>query len=144
LQEGQYETSVPTVADRVAQTVVAARLEQVVEPLFHPDSYGYRPRRSALDAVAACRQRCWRWNWAVDLDIEKFFDSVPWDLLLKAVKAHIDQDWVMLYVQRWLAAPLLLHPAAEGFRIQLKLPGRLRDRLTGPECDLNRFFLELR
>jgi len=106
---GMRVLGVPTVADRVAQTVVAARLEQVVEPLFHPDSYGYRPRRSALDAVAACRQRCWRWNWAVDLDIEKFFDSVPWDLLLKAVKAHTDQDWVMLYVQRWLAAPLQ-HP----------------------------------
>ena len=106
---GMRVLGVPTVADRVAQTVVAARLEHRVEPLFHSDSYGYRPGRSALDAVAACRQRCWRWNWAVDLDIEKFFDSVPWDLLLKAVKAHTDQDWVMLYVQRWLAAPLQ-HP----------------------------------
>jgi RNA-directed DNA polymerase len=106
---GMRVLGVPTVADRVAQTVVAFRLEQVVEPLFHPDSYGYRPRRSALDAVAACRQRCWRWNWAVDLDIEKFFDSVPWDLLVKAVKAHTDQAWVVLYVQRWLAAPLQ-HP----------------------------------
>ena len=106
-------------ADRIAQTVVAARLEAVVEPIFHRDSYGYRPGRSALDAVEVCRQRCWRWNWTVDLDIEKFFDSVPWDLLLKAVKAHTDQDWVVLYVRRWLAAPLQtpdgsVHPRHRG------------------------------
>jgi RNA-directed DNA polymerase len=97
---------VPTVADRVAQTVVAARLEERVEPIFHPDSYGYRPGRSALDAVAACRTRCWSSDWVVDLDIQKFFDSVPWDLLVKAVGAHTDLAWVLLYVKRWLAAPL--------------------------------------
>jgi group II intron reverse transcriptase/maturase len=74
---GMRVLGVPTVADRIAQTVVATRLEKAVEPVFHPDSYGYRPGRSALDAVATCRQRCWQWNWAVDLDIEKFFDSVP-------------------------------------------------------------------
>ena len=67
---------VPTVADRVAQTVVAAQLEQAVEPIFHPDSYGYRPGRSALDAVAACRKRCWKKDWLIDLDVEKFLD--PW------------------------------------------------------------------
>src|SRR5688500_14246296 len=77
---------VPTVADRIAQTVVARRLEAKVEPIFHPDSYGYRPARSALDAVAACRQRCWRKDWVVDLDIAKFFDSVPSDLIVKAVE----------------------------------------------------------
>nr|WP_269330441.1 group II intron reverse transcriptase/maturase [Kineosporia babensis] len=97
---------VPTVADRVAQTVVASRLEAEVEAIFHPDSYGYRPGRSALDAVGVCRTRSWRWDWVVDLDIEKFFDSVPWDLLLKAVEAHTDQPWVLLYVRRWLAAPM--------------------------------------
>ena len=64
---------VPTIADRIARTVVARRLEGKVEPIFHPDSYGYRPNRSALDAVAACRQRCWRYNWAIDLDVRKFF-----------------------------------------------------------------------
>jgi RNA-directed DNA polymerase len=99
---------VPTVADRIAQTVVARRLEVKVEPIFHPDSYGYRPGRSALDAVAACRQRCWRRNWVLDLDIAKFFDSVPWDLIIKAVQANTDQPWVVLYVKRWLAAPLVL------------------------------------
>ena len=99
---------VPTVADRVAQTVVAARLEQAVEPVFHPDSYGYRPGRSALGAVAACRKRCWKKDWLIDLDVEKFFDSVRWDLIIKAVAAHTDLPWVVLYVKRWLAAPLQL------------------------------------
>jgi RNA-directed DNA polymerase len=97
---------VPTVADRIAQTVVAARLEPLVEPHFHLDSYGYRPRRSALDAVAACRQRCWREDWVLDLDIRDFFDSVPWELILKAVAHHTDERWIILYVQRWLEAPL--------------------------------------
>jgi RNA-directed DNA polymerase len=99
---------VPTVADRIAQTVVAARLEARVEPKFHPDSYGYRPGRSALDAVERCRERCWRKDWVVDLDIQKFFDSVPWDLVVKAVEANTDAVWVKLYVTRWLKAPLQL------------------------------------
>jgi RNA-directed DNA polymerase len=97
---------VPTVADRVAQTVVARRVERKVEPMFHPDSYGYRPGRSALDAVATCRRRCWKTDWVIDLDIQKFFDSVRWDLMVKAVEANTDQPWVVLYVKRWLAAPL--------------------------------------
>jgi len=97
---------VPTVADRVAQTVVARHLEEKVEPIFHPDSYGYRPGRSALDAVGACRQRCWKYDWVIDLDIRAFFDTVPWDLVVKAVQAHTDAPWVLLYVRRWLAATL--------------------------------------
>jgi len=105
---GTRTLGVPTVADRIAQTVVARRLEVKVEPIFHPDSYGYRPNRSALDAVAACRQRCWRYDWVVDLDVEKFFDSVSWDLLVKAVVTHAAEPWVVLYVKRWLAAPLQL------------------------------------
>lgn len=100
---------VPTIADRVAQTVVAMRLEAVAEPRFHADSYGYRPRRSAHDALAACRQRCWRNDWVIDLDVQKFFDEVPWDLVVKAVEAVTDSPWVLLYVKRWLAAPLQ-HP----------------------------------
>src|SRR4051812_44964090 len=97
---------VPTVADRVAQTVVARHLEGKVEPIFHPDSYGYRPGRSALDAVGACRQRCWKYDWVIDIDIRAFFDTVPWDLVVKAVQVHTDTLWVLLYVKRWLAAPL--------------------------------------
>jgi group II intron reverse transcriptase/maturase len=107
---GTRVLGVPTVADRIAQTVAAVRLEKAVEPLFHPDSYGYRPQRGALDAVAACRERCWKYDWVIDLDIRKFFDSVRWDLIVKAVQAHTDQEtrWVVLYVKRWLAAPLQL------------------------------------
>ena len=97
---------VPTVADRIAQTVVALVLEPLVEPVFHPDSYGYRPRRSALDAVAVCRERCWRSDWVIDLDIRGFFDNLDHDLVLKAVAHHTDQRWVLLYVKRWLKAPL--------------------------------------
>lgn len=99
---------VPTVADRVAQTVVARRLEMRVEKIFHPDSYGYRPGRSAQDAVKVCRVRCWKYDWVIDLDIEKFFDTVDHDLMVKAVEANTDQPWVVLYVKRWLAAPLQL------------------------------------
>lgn len=103
---GVRPLGVPTVADRIAQTVVARELEKVVEPIFDDDSYGYRPGRSAHDALAVCRQRCWRYDWAVDLDVKSFFDSVDHQLLLKAVAHHTDQRWVLLYVQRWLQAPL--------------------------------------
>ena len=99
---------IPTVADRIAQTVVARRLEAKVESIFHPDSYGYRPNRSAHDAVRVCRQRCWKFDWIIDLDIEKFFDTVDHDLMVKAVAANTDQSWVVLYVKRWLVAPLAL------------------------------------
>jgi RNA-directed DNA polymerase len=99
---------VPTVADRVAQTVVAGYLEQRAEPMFHPDSYGYRPKRKPQDAVEACRERCRSKAWVIDLDVRKFLDTVPWDLVVKAVEAVTDCPWVLLYVKRWLAAPLQL------------------------------------
>lgn len=104
--KGVRVLGVPTVADRVAQTVARMYLEPTVEPIFHPDSYGYRPKKSALDAVGACRQRCWKADWVIDLDIKAFFDSVPWDLILTAVEHHTDQRWILLYVRRWLAAPI--------------------------------------
>jgi RNA-directed DNA polymerase len=103
---GTRMLGVPTIADRVAQTVAAARIEEVVEPVFHADSYGYRPGRKALDAVGVCRERCWDYDWVIDLDVSKFFDSVRWDLILKAVEAHVTLPWVLLYVRRWLAAPV--------------------------------------
>ncbi|WP_319464247.1 group II intron reverse transcriptase/maturase [Micromonospora sp. RTP1Z1] len=105
---GTRMLGVPTVADRVAQTVVARHLGIRVDPIFHEDSYGYRPNRAALDAVQRCRQRCWKKDWVIDLDIQKFFDSVRWDLIVKAVQAHTDAVWVTLYVKRWLQAPLQL------------------------------------
>jgi group II intron reverse transcriptase/maturase len=97
---GTRMLGVPTVADRIAQTVVAVVLEERAERLFHPDSYGYRPKRSALDAVAACRRRCWETDWVIDLDIRKFFDTVPWDLVVRAVQAVTGLPWVVLYVRR--------------------------------------------
>jgi group II intron reverse transcriptase/maturase len=103
---GTRMLGVPTIGDRIAQTVVAARIEAVVEPKFHPDSDGYRPRRGALDAVGKCRERCWRYDWVIDLDVQKFFDTVPWDRIIAAVEANIALPWVILYVKRWLAAPI--------------------------------------
>ena len=101
---------VPAVGDRVAQTVAALALEPRTEAIFHDDSYGYRRERGALDAVAKCRQRCWEKDWIIDLDVRKFFDSVPWDLVVKAVQANVthEQRWIVLYVRRWLAAPIVM------------------------------------
>jgi group II intron reverse transcriptase/maturase len=110
---------IPTVGDRIAQTVAKMVLEPMVEPQFHPDSYGYRPGKSALDAVAAARQRCWRMDWVIDLDISAFFDNLRHDLVMKAVAHHTDLKWLHLYVERWLKAPL-----------QLK-DGTLKDRTAG-------------
>ena len=97
---------VPNTVDRIAQTAAAMLLEEKLEPIFHPDSYGYRPGRSAHDALAATRERCWSKDWILDLDVRSFFDSVPHDLLLKAVAHHTDERWVLLYIQRWLKAPM--------------------------------------
>ena len=103
---GTRVLGVPTVADRVAQTAAAMFLEPLVEPRFHQDSYGYRPKKSAHDAVGVCRQRCWKYDWVIDLDVQKFFDTVPWELVVRAVEAVTDCRWVLLYVRRWLEAPL--------------------------------------
>jgi group II intron reverse transcriptase/maturase len=97
---------VPTVADRIAQTVAAVVLEPEVEPVFHPDSYGYRPGRCALDVVAVCRERCWEADWVIDMDIRGFLDNLDHDLVLRAVAHHTDQRWILLYVRRWLQAPM--------------------------------------
>ncbi len=101
---------VPAVGDRVAQTAAAMALGPRTEAIFHDDSYGYRPRKGALDAVGRCRERCWEKDWVIDLDIRKFFDSVPWDLMVKAVQANVthEQRWIVLYVRRWLAAPIVM------------------------------------
>lgn len=102
---GERKLGIPTVADRIAQQVVKSRLEAEVERLFHADSYGYRPGRSALDAVGQARQRCWRYGWIIDLDIRGFFDNIAQDLLLRAVKKHAAEPWMVLYIERWLKAP---------------------------------------
>jgi RNA-directed DNA polymerase len=97
---------IPTVADRIAQMVVKRHLEPLVEPLFHPDSYGYRPGKSALDAIGVARQRCWRHDWVLDLDIKAFFESIDPQLLMRAVRKHTNCPWVLLYIERWLTAPV--------------------------------------
>lgn len=99
---------VPTVADRVAQTTVKMVLEPMLEPVFHADSYGYRPNRSALDAVAVVRERCWKYEWVIEYDIKGLFDNIDHELLLKAVRKHCQCPWVLLYVERWLKAPMMM------------------------------------
>ena len=97
---------VPNTVDRIAQTAAKTLLEEKLEPIFHDDSYGYRPGRCCHDALAVARKRCWRKDWVLDLDIRAFFDSVPHDLMLKAVAHHTDERWVLLYIERWLKAPM--------------------------------------
>jgi RNA-directed DNA polymerase len=103
---GKRPLGIPTITDRIAQTVVTMVLEPELDKLFHEDSYGYRPGKSAIEAVGKTRQRCWRYDWVLDLDIKGFFDSIPHDLLLKAVQKHIDCRWILLYIERWLKAPV--------------------------------------
>jgi RNA-directed DNA polymerase len=115
---GTRVLGIPNVVDRVAQTVAVLALEPAVERVFHEDSYGYRPGRSPLDAVAVCRKRCWEKDWVVDLDVKAFFDTVSWDLVLKAVARHTDQKWILLYVERWLKAPMQMPEGTLTERIQ--------------------------
>jgi len=135
---GTRMLGVPAVGDRVAQTVAALALGPRTEAVFHEDSYGYRPRKGALDAVAACRKRCWEKSWVIDLDIRKFFDSVPWDLVIKAVQANIthEQRWITLYVRRWLAAPIVMPDGRTGARDKGTPQGSavspVRRPVTGP------------
>ena len=97
---------IPTVSDRIAQTIVRDRLEEKVEPIFHADSYAYRPRKSALDAVETVKQRSWKYNWVLEFDIKGAFDNINHDLMMRAVRFHTDCHWTILYVERWLKAPI--------------------------------------
>jgi RNA-directed DNA polymerase len=102
---GTRPLGIPTVIDRVAQMTARMYLEPILEPLFHPDSYGYRPKKSAHQAVAITRKRCWEFGWVIDVDIKGFFDNIDHELLLKAVRHHNPPVWVVLYIERWLKAP---------------------------------------
>lgn len=97
---------IPTVTDRVAQMVVKLYLEPFIEPHFNQDSYGYRPRKSGLEAIGVVRERCWRFDWVVDLDIKGFFDNIDHELMMRAVKKHTQEPWILLYIERWLQAPI--------------------------------------
>ena len=104
---------IPTVSDRIAQMVVKLVFEPEVEPYFLPASYGYRPHKSALDAVGITRERCWQYNWIIEFDIKGLFDTISWELLMKAVKKHTHNSWVLLYIERWLKAPMQLPDGSE-------------------------------
>jgi group II intron reverse transcriptase/maturase len=104
-QGGVRILGVPTVADRIAQQVVKARIEGELETLFHPDSYGYRLNKSAADAVAVTRERCWKYDWCVEFDIRRAFDELDWDLLRTVIRKHVKDPWALLYIERWLTAP---------------------------------------
>src|SRR5664279_4523942 len=106
---------IPTVADRIAQMVVSRFLQPILEPHFHADSYGYRPKKSAKDALSMARQRCWSHDWVLDLDIKGFFDSIDQNLLMRAVRHHTTRTWALLYIERWLKAPAQM---ADGTLIQ--------------------------
>ena len=106
VNKGSRKLGIPSVSDRVAQAVVKLHLEPIVEPKFHEDSYGYRPKKSALDAVGIARKRCWHHNWTIDLDIKGFFDNLDHKLMMKAIRFHTKEKWIHLYAERWLKAPI--------------------------------------
>jgi RNA-directed DNA polymerase len=108
---GLRKLGVPTVSDRIAQMVAKRYFEPEVDPYFHPDSYGYRLGKSAIEAVGVARKRCWRYDWVLDLDVKAFFDEIDHDLLMRAVRKHTDNKWLLLYIERWLKAPV---QAADG------------------------------
>jgi len=103
---GLRPLGIPTIADRIAQTVVRGLLEPSLELIFHEDSYGYRPGKSAVMAIGKARERCWKQNWVVDVDIKGYFDNIPHELLMGAVRRHCGSKWMLLYIERWLKAPL--------------------------------------
>lgn len=105
---GERILGVPTVADRVAQMVVKLVIEPILDPIFLADSYGYRPNKSALDAVGVTRERCWKCDWVLEFDIKGLFDNIDHELLLRAVRKHITCKWALLYIERWLRAPMVL------------------------------------
>jgi RNA-directed DNA polymerase len=105
---GVRKLGIPTVGDRVAQMVCKLYLEPMLESIFYDDSFGYRPNKSAVEAVGVARKRCWRFDWVVDLDIKGFFDNINHDLMMRAVKHHTDEKWAVLYIERWLKASVKL------------------------------------
>jgi group II intron reverse transcriptase/maturase len=112
---GQRILGVPTVADRVAQMVVKKIVEREVEPIFLPDSYGYRPNKSAIDAIGVTRKRCWQYDYVLEFDIRGLFDNIDHTLLLRAVRKHVKCKWSLLYIERWLTAPMEME---DGTRVE--------------------------
>jgi len=102
---GTRPLGIPTVNDRIAQNVVVLEIRERLDSIFHTDSYAYRSKHNAIQAVATARQRCWQYDWVLDMDISKFFDTIDHDLLMKAVKCHVSEKWILLYIERWLKVP---------------------------------------
>ena len=102
---GKRPLGIPTINDRIAQSVVVLSINERLDKEYHTDSYAYRPLRSATDALSTARQRCWQYAWVLDMDISKFFDTIDHDLLLRAVKRHVSEKWILLYIERWLKVP---------------------------------------
>jgi RNA-directed DNA polymerase len=105
---GERKLGIPTVSDRIAQMLVKMNLEPHVDPIFHEDSFGYRPNKSALQAVEKAKKRCWEYNWVIDLDIKGFFDNIDHELLIRAVRKHTNEKWIIMHIERWLKAPAQL------------------------------------
>ena len=99
---------IPTIADRVAQTVVRSRLERHLEPIFHSDSYAYRRGKSAHDAIDVIRKRCWKFDWVLEFDIKQAFDNIDHALMLRAVRKHSSEPWITMYIERWLKSPIVV------------------------------------
>ena len=113
---GERILGIPTVSDRIAQTVVKQAIEPQIDPIFHKDSYGYRPHKSAIQAVGVVRERCWRYNWVLEFDIKGLFDNIDHELLMRAVKHHVKEKWMILYIERWLKAPMKMQDGVESPR----------------------------
>ncbi|WP_326909793.1 group II intron reverse transcriptase/maturase [Sedimentibacter sp. MB31-C6] len=105
---GTRRLGIPTISDRIAQMVVKMYLGSKIEAVFHEDSYGYRPNKSALDAIGQARQRCWKYDYVIEFDIKGLFDNIDHKLLMKAVKLHTKEPWILLYIERWLKAPFIV------------------------------------
>ena len=125
---GKRPLGIPTVGDRVAQMSVVLTINPLIEPCFHADSYGYRPERSAHDALEVARERCWQYPWALDLDISKFFDTIDHGLLMKALRLHVAIPWVLLYIERWLKVPYQLPDGS----LQSRTQGVPQGSVIGP------------
>jgi len=114
---GKRGLGIPTVGDRVAQMVVKMYLEPKIEPIFHEDSYGYRPNKSAIDAIGQARKRCWKYDYVIEFDIKGLFDNIDHALLMKAVRKHVSEPWILLYIERWLKVPFV---DSEGHTVKRK------------------------
>ena len=131
----QFDATVPTVADRVAQMVVKQLIEPDLDPIFLADSYGYRPGKSALDAIGVTRERCWRYNWVLEFDIKGLFDNIDHELLLRAVRKHVKCKWALLYIERWLTAPMELEDGTRSAAGRKTVLGRTKGMARSePHC----------